>query len=60
LLYIPILTLTAQNSSIALNPLYPIRLDRGSAITLTMGAYTAGLCLRTTTLTGYTVENINA
>lgn len=49
---IPVLTLTAQNGYIALSFPHPIKVDRGTSITI-LGTFTVGDYLRTATITGF-------
>lgn len=61
LLNLPCLTLTAQQAQLALNFSPPIKIDRGSTITMDRGgAITAGTCSRSCSITGYYVDNITA
>lgn len=53
---IPTITLTAQNSSIAMHFNPPIKIDRDTAITTTQGTFTAGKYRRVSIVTGYTEE----
>jgi hypothetical protein len=57
---IPTLALTAQTSSINLMFPIPIKIDRGTAITLGSFTYTAGLSCRAVSIKGYTVDNPKA
>jgi len=54
-----IITLTAQDKTISLDFSHPLKIDRGTSITLT-GTYTAGVMSRIATIAGYYVENPNA
>jgi hypothetical protein len=57
LIRFPILTLTAQNAHTSLNLTTPIKIDRNSSIIISaVGGYTAGLMVRSCSITGYTVE----
>ena len=53
-----VLTLTAQNQSIAIQFCNPIKIDRGSIVQMT-GAFTAGNLIRSATLVGYEEESTN-
>lgn len=57
---IPILTLTAQAHVVNREYTVPVKVDRGTTISSTANAYTAGLCSREVIIQGYTVENIRA
>jgi len=52
---IPIIALTAQNAMISRSFHVPIKIDRGTAFAFT-GTFAAGVCVRTISITGYTVE----
>ena len=57
LCYFPIITLTAQNDSMTMSFDPPILIDKGSAVTANRGsAFTAGVCVRAMTITGYVVD----
>ena len=56
---IPIITLTAQSGNQAITFDTPIKIDRNVAITVS-GTFTAGVLVRTCTITGYFVDNSNA
>lgn len=53
---LPVLTLTAQNSILSVSLPYPLRLKANTNMTLT-GTFTAGLCSRAATFTGYVVSS---
>lgn len=56
---LPIITLTAQSSSIVLTLPHPVKIDRNSSVLMT-GTFAAGVCVRSLSCTGYIVDNINA
>jgi len=51
----PIITLTAQNQVITISFPNPIKVDRNTLISFG-GTYAAGVCVRSASITGYTVE----
>ena len=53
---LPVMTLTAQSMIVPIQFAKPIKVDRGSASSLTQGTFTAGKFIRSATLYGYTVE----
>jgi len=55
ILGIPTITLTAQQSDVAINFSTPIKLDRGTQISIT-GTYAAGVMSRNAYVSGFTVE----
>lgn len=57
--HIPELTLTAQTGQMALSLPTPIKVDRGTAITINNSTNVANISA-TGTIVGYTVENINS
>ena len=50
------ITLEAQNIILSHDYTKPIKLDRGSTITFNNVTYTAGVCLKSCAIVGYTVE----
>lgn len=58
IMVIGILTLTAQSEIVNLSLPYPIKVDRGTAITGSI-TFTAGACRRTGCIIGYTEETTN-
>lgn len=58
-LTLPVLTLTAQATQLSIAFRYPIKVDRGSALQVVQGTYTAGKFLRSIVFHGYTVETTN-
>lgn len=57
---LPALTLTACADATAVTFPHPLKIDRGSTMTLGGSTYTAGLKVRVATVYGFTVENTNA
>lgn len=55
LLAVPVLVTTAQNQSTQITFPTPIKIDRGTGITIS-GTYTAGLMARYTTIGGFTTD----
>lgn len=53
---VPIMTLTAQSRGIAIPLVPPLKIDRGAAIQLTQGTFTAGKFIRNGTVLGYEVS----
>lgn len=56
---IPCITLTAQNGSNSVTFPFPLKIDRGSVITVASSTNVANI-LVSATITGYTVDNPNA
>ena len=50
------LTLTAQSGEVSLSSGYPIKVDRGTTITIGGGAYTVGTLCRAATIQGFTLD----
>jgi len=57
ILYLPTITLTAQNDVVVLSLPTPIKLDRSSSITYS-GSFSAGVCLRSGNITAYTTDTL--
>jgi len=55
----PTITLTAQEVTQGLSFPVPIKIDRGTTILIISNAFTAGVCIRTASIIGYTQENNN-
>jgi hypothetical protein len=53
--YLPVTATLAQNVSMSLALPYPLKLDRASTIKI-VGAFTAGTCNKSATITGYILE----
>lgn len=60
LLSIPTLTLTAQSNTLSISFPNPIKVDRGTIISMTFPTFAAGLCSRRATITYYLDDNIKA
>lgn len=56
LLNIPGITLTACNESISISFPFPLKIDRGTSVSIGGGGYTVGTKIRTATVQGYTVN----
>lgn len=53
LLRIPLQTLTLQNQALTISYPYPVAVDKSTKISLSATSFTAGLAMRTATITGF-------
>ncbi len=56
ILSIPVLTLTAQQQSLSISFVRPIKVDKGTSVTLLTNSFAAGNLIRSGGIVGYTVQ----
>lgn len=57
---VPVITLTASDKQVNISFPKPIKLDRGSIIGIGGQTFAAGVCVRTLSFTGFTLDNPRA